>query len=82
MQQSTAQVTNTIVINPTIDSTFLIDKKDLCKAGVVNFTATGGANVESYSWDFGDGTPITSSANKDISHNYTKYGNFAVTLTI
>jgi hypothetical protein len=67
------------VINPTINPAFLIDKKDLCKPGVINFFATDGA--QNYNWDFGDGTPVISSAVKDISHNYTKYGNFTVTLT-
>ncbi len=71
-----------LVINPTINPAFSIDKKDLCKPGIINFSGTGSPNVESYNWDFGDGTPITSSTIKDISHNYTKYGNFTVTLII
>ncbi len=54
----------------------------LCQAGIINFSGTGSLNVESYNWDFGDRTPVISSANKDISHNYTKYGDFIVTLNV
>jgi glucose/arabinose dehydrogenase/chitodextrinase len=50
----------------------------------VNFNSTGSADPESqpltYSWDFGDGTPLSTAANP--SHTYTTAGNYSVRLTV
>ena len=44
------------------------------------FTATTDAGVESFSWDFGDGTKITTSAGT-TSHIYTAIGSRVITVT-
>lgn len=80
--QSTAKVSKTIVINPFINPSFTYDKNNLCKPGVINFSATGNGNVGSYNWNFGDGSPVASTTLPDISHNYAGYGNFTVTLQV
>ncbi|MEO6637840.1 MAG: PKD domain-containing protein [Ginsengibacter sp.] len=80
--QGTVQVTNTLIINPITNPAFTVDRLDICQPGDINFSAVGGSNVLTYSWNFGDGGPVISSSNKDISHNYSKFGNFPVVLTI
>ncbi|MGH2565814.1 MAG: PKD domain-containing protein, partial [Ginsengibacter sp.] len=80
--QGTVEASNIVVINPTINPSFSYDKNNLCKPGIINFSATGAGAVSSYDWDFGDGTPISNTASRNISHLYAAYGNFEVTLTV
>ncbi len=51
---------------------------DATNAPTVVFTNTS-TNATSYSWDFGDGSPIDNSPNP--THTYTSNGNFTVVLT-
>ena len=39
-------------------------------------------NIISYSWDFGDGTPIVVESDPIANHTYTSFGNYTVTLTV
>lgn len=80
--QATSQATQVIMVNPTISPAFSISTKDICTPGAINFSATGTTNVESYSWNFGDGTPLISDTTNNIAHTYTNYGNFNVTLEV
>jgi hypothetical protein len=51
----------------------------------VTFTANvSGATstIDSYSWDFGDGTPITTVSSPQVSHTYTGVGTFDVRVTV
>ena len=49
----------------------------------VNFgadvTDADGHNIDSYTWNFGDGTPVQSG--KNVSHTFNSEGSFTVTLT-
>jgi PKD repeat protein len=44
-------------------------------------TTTGGKAPYSYSWDFGDGSTLTTT-NNPVSHDYASFGNKTVTLTV
>ncbi|RYY55927.1 MAG: PKD domain-containing protein [Chitinophagaceae bacterium] len=54
----------------------------LCKDGLltVNAGAMNAANIQSWSWDFGDAGPVSSTA-RSAEHVYTRTGNFRVKLT-
>ncbi|MET0768275.1 MAG: PKD domain-containing protein, partial [Solirubrobacteraceae bacterium] len=61
---------------------------DLGSAAVgdtVTFTATGsdpdGGSIASYAWDFGDGTPLQTSASDTRTHAFAQPGTYAVRLT-
>ena len=74
--QSSSSVTKTVVINPPATISASVDKNYLCNPGLVNFTASGGVNVVSYDWDFGDGSPVVTTANASIPYTYAAFGNF------
>lgn len=75
----TVEVTNDVVINAAVSANFTGDNLQLCKPGVVNFTASAGG--QSYSWDFGDGgTSVTDTG--IVSHNFADYGSYSVTLSV
>jgi hypothetical protein len=44
-------------------------------------TTTGGKTPYSYSWDFGDGSSLTTT-NNPVSHDYSTYGSKTITLTV
>lgn len=46
----------------------------------INFISLSTGDISSHTWNFGDGTPLSSEVNP--SHFYTKSGVFAVTLTV
>ena len=74
--QSSSSVTKTVIINPPATISASVDKNYLCSPGVVNFTASGGVNVVSYDWNFGDGSAVVTTANATIPYTYAGYGNF------
>lgn len=81
-------VTNPVVINPAPVSNFTWDQP-ACKDSEIQFTSLanlGGAPgyIVQWVWNFGDGntTTINHPGNPNISHTYTTFGNFNVTLTI
>ncbi|GEM_PF-393023 len=61
---------------------FAANKIEIEKGQTVRFAdnATGGSGPYGYQWDFGDGT--VSTAQKSVSHQYKKTGEFTVLLTI
>lgn len=55
------------------------------KPAVVKFDGSSSVSYDgplTYSWDFGDGKPVETSATPVISHNFTDSGSFTVTLTV
>ena len=47
---------------------------DGCNPLLVNFAATGPISTQSYFWDFGDGTQLTTTPT--VSHVYQEFGNY------
>jgi PKD repeat protein len=45
-------------------------------------TSTSANPIASYKWDFGDGSPVTTTASATTSHTYSAVGTFVVTLTV
>lgn len=70
----------TIVINPAVTAIIGLDRNYLCQPGAINFTGSGSGNINSYEWDFGDGTAIVNTPNNNISHNFGNFGNKTVKL--
>ncbi|OSZ76845.1 hypothetical protein CAP36_10440 [Chitinophagaceae bacterium IBVUCB2] len=76
---SVTQTVNSVDENPD----FIADQTSVCKISQINFQATGinTANIVSYTWDFGDGSPLVTVPSPVISHTYTTAGTYTVTLT-
>ncbi len=75
--QGTLQMSKTVTVNPIVNVSLSADKYNTCRQGVINFSASGPSNIETYNWDFGNGTK-TSSPTNTISHNYLSFGNFNI----
>lgn len=75
-ENTAISTTKTIVINPAPTVALSADKNYLCQPGNVVFTATGSAFIANYEWDFGDGSPLFTTANNSINHNYSTYNLF------
>jgi gliding motility-associated-like protein len=75
-------ITKTILINPTPVINLTADKNYLCQPGNVTFTAQGSALITSYEWNFGDGSPLVTTGNNSISHNYATYNSFTASVKV
>lgn len=64
-----------------LNTGFNLNNRNICDAGIVNFTNTTTSNDEiaSIKWNFGDGTYSTSN---NPSHNYNINGNFIPSLIV
>ncbi|MBL4577505.1 MAG: PKD domain-containing protein, partial [Flavobacteriales bacterium] len=69
---------NAIVVGSD-SATFTYTTTRTCTELQVSFFGTSNPNIMSWSWNFGDGSPIQGGQN--VSHNYTSSGTFIVTLT-
>lgn len=77
---SVAFSTSCINVNPVPDVWYSNDNNSGCSLPhVVNFTGIS-SSATSWSWDFGDGSPLSTEQNP--IHNYTTYGDFDVTLMV
>ncbi len=79
----TNPITHTIsLFNELAD--FTITKDTICTSQNAVFQAIGmnAANVATYTWDFGDGSPIVTTPSSSVAHNYTLSNFYTVTLTI
>ena len=73
-------VTKTVVINPTPAITVAPDRNYICQPGNITFTATGSAFISTYEWDFGDGSPPQVTGSNSVTHFFSSYNNFTVTV--
>ena len=73
--------TKTITINSTPTININSNKTELCKTGEVNFNAPGSVDIINYVWDFGDNSGSVSNTQNRISHNFTEFNNYNVTVT-
>src|SRR5690606_30614922 len=64
------------------EANFIADATEICKGSNINFSSINinEANIQNWSWDFGDGTK--SSVVNNVNHTYKTSGNFQVTLTV
>lgn len=61
-------------------ASFTASGTSLCAGGSLNFTSTSTNYPASYSWNFGDGTPVSTTQNP--VHQYATAGTYAATLTV
>ena len=78
----TDSFTDLVTISARPTANFSINAADFCTSTTVTFTnlttlAVG--TIDSYTWDFGDGSGTVSTT--DASHSYTTAGTYTVTLT-
>jgi len=80
-QTSSKSSTDRIKIFESLDARFSADKVSGYVPLEVNFKdeSLGGAGIEGWEWDFGDGN---SSTQREPTHTYTSAGNYTVSLTI
>ena len=77
---STAETTQTVTVNPAVSVSVAADRNYICRPGIVNFTAASAGNIVNYSWDFGDGSAIVNGAAAAVQHNYAANGTFTATV--
>lgn len=74
---TTEQIIPLMYSNPT--ASFAIDDASVCKDQAVNFSATGSADINQWSWNFGNGT---GSNVPPFSRTYNNTGNFTISLNV
>ncbi|MCB0851955.1 MAG: PKD domain-containing protein, partial [Bacteroidetes bacterium] len=76
------QSPNSVTVHPLPVADFSVTAPDLCDMGTVNFSdQTSSANpIQSWQWDFGDGSPPGSGANP--AHTYNSPGTYDVQLIV
>jgi PKD repeat protein len=50
--------------------------------GTASFTTEPGREIDSFTWDFGDGSPVVTTSNEIVSHAFTAAGTYRVTLVV
>jgi gliding motility-associated-like protein len=70
----------TVTVNPNPVAILSGDSLQGCAPHCVNFTDNSTGTITQWSWDFGDGSPLSTSQNP--SHCYTTSGTYTVTLTV
>lgn len=67
-----------------VPALFMANDSIICKGQTVTFTSQSApsANINSYIWDFGDGSALQTTTTNTVSHAYVTNGNFTVTLYV
>ena len=77
---------NRIEIDHIEKTDFIVDNSVLCDNGIINFTNTSlvgfGTNITNYTWNYGDGSPVSSGTSPTASHNYPLTGLYNSSLSI
>lgn len=73
-------ITKSFTVSEAIDCSFTMTPKTGQEPLTVVFTNNSTGNIQSYEWDFGDGTKTTTTW--EPSHTYTSDGSYTVKLTI
>ncbi|HNP55195.1 MAG TPA: PKD domain-containing protein, partial [Ferruginibacter sp.] len=79
-EKTTAEVVKTIQVLPSVFNRLDADRDEWCTPGPVQFAASGSSNIVSHEWNFGDGSEIQAGNAAQMTHVYTQYGQFTVTL--
>ena len=79
-KKNTVQVTKTITIFPKVVAHFEYDRNALCTPGSINFRATVPGNISTYQWDFGDGSGIITTNSPLITHHFSDYRTYSISL--
>ncbi|NER16889.1 beta strand repeat-containing protein, partial [Spongiivirga citrea] len=66
-------VTRTVVVNATPVASFTVDQATITEGSMVNFDASAStaSSAITYTWNFGDGSPIQQTTNPTIAHQYS-----------
>lgn len=83
----TASATLSVAVSSGVTASFTNSPTNATTADTVQFngadsTATGGATIEIWSWDFGDGSAEESSSGPTASHRYAAARTYVVRLTV
>lgn len=78
---NTAEKIRTITIHPNVSAFFSVDRDRVCTPSRISFNATNYQGVNNYEWNFGDTSPVVSSANTSAIHYYSSFGDYTATLT-
>jgi len=72
-------LTNTITVSPIPTVSFTMSDSVSCHGNEIQFTSTNSTNVETWYWDFGDGS---FSSEDDPNHYFPQGGTYTITLTV
>ena len=78
--RTTITVNRTVVIFPAITASLGLNRNYICTPGDINFTVSGSSTISNYEWDFGDGNGIENSQQNTISHTFSDFGSFTVSM--
>ncbi len=81
-QQNTVSVVKTITINAVPNLNIGYDRNYICQPGIINFKANTNGNIQSYNWDFGDGSAKVSDSTGSEVHNFLALGSYTVNLFV
>jgi PKD repeat protein len=78
---SASTISKVVTISPPITVSIGYDRNYICVPGPINFTVAASANATSYQWNFGDGSPVFTTAALVAPHNYAAFGTYIATVT-
>lgn len=75
-----SRITKTVTINPSPTVSIASNIRNYCKTGDVTFFANSTGPVTSFEWDFGDGSPVQTTSVNNVTHNYTSFGTYLLSV--